>query len=284
MNFLGVRRQGWLIALAAAIALAVPFPAYFAWSIYRAVHDDPTPKPDPSSFESEFDRNPPDHPWAGAYREGPILLRLTPTRWSRFVQIGDVLDTWSSPLPVVAAGDHLRLTGSSDRQDRFMNDLVVVRWSDRVYLVPESHLGEFTWAVNAGVEPRKRSTEFDWQTGFLRDGDELKPVQGRPGLPASFLSKLVGHEIAAKVVRAEKASPKEGEFTWIKLDAGRRQGVFPGTRFFPKGKGSVGDARVVAVSENAALATYVAFGKSSAARVGWTMATTPPDRSLELRP
>ena len=65
--------------------------------------------------------------------------------------------------------------------------LVPVRWSYRMYLIYESDLESFAEAVERGVEPRSELTSMSNSYDgafYLRRGDELKPVSGRPALPA----------------------------------------------------------------------------------------------------
>lgn len=270
----GLSRGACWILLGGLAALPIGMGLDVAWIRFKDYRASPGPAELENLFWKEFDRNPQDHPWAGEYERGTDRLWITPTRWSRSFSVGDILDRPSEPQQLVSAGDHLRLLGEARRsmEDADIRDLVVVRWSGRVYLVPGQWLGDFVSAVNAGVEPDGRDSIW-FPVAYLRKGDEKKPVRGKPELPPSFLSKLLDHEVTAKIVRAERAKGKYGVFTWIKLDAGQSQGVFVGTNFYPHDTGHDGSARVIAVSKSTALAAY---SGNSIARVGWTLGTLAP--------
>jgi hypothetical protein len=231
------------------------------------------PPPDPNAFDAEFKRIPKGHPWAGSYSYGLQILEITPTRW-RASDISDQVDPDPPHGRVLEAGDHLRLTGSSDTYD-----LVVIHWSSRTYLVPARSLADFASAVNLGIEPRHSVSIFDGASGYLRHGDEQKPVTGRPLLPPSFRKYFIDREITAKILRVGKPFKENKYFLPIQLNVGRAQGVIYGMQFRPRDKRISGIAHIVKAGENLSYAIYgLDWERKSPPKAGWEMTTgqAPP--------
>lgn len=66
-------------------------------------------------------------------------------------------------------------------------DMQVVRWGGRIYLVEPELLRQFVAAVNFEVEPGYESRRAGFPARFfLREGDEKKPLTGRPLLPDAW--------------------------------------------------------------------------------------------------
>jgi len=89
-----------------------------------------------------------------------------------------------------------------DPQDLFANTptrIIPVSWQTRLYLIPESQLIAFCNAVNAGEEPRTR-THGNF---YLRRGDEKKPVNGMPDLPAKGRAYLLPWPVVGTVIAIE---------------------------------------------------------------------------------
>lgn len=103
--------------------------------------------------------------------------------------------------------------------------LVAVKWGERIYLIYESALKDFSNAVNLGVEPRaEMRSEPYFGAFFLREGDEQKSVSGKPTLPAEWQPFLLSKPVNAKIVAAEK----QGEDTLGIIDRGSRDGLKAG--------------------------------------------------------
>ncbi len=74
-------------------------------------------------------------------------------------------------------------------------ELVPIVWGDRHYLIPADEFLRLANAINAGFEPSKtRSARF-----LLREGDELKRVQGQPNLPSPYSEYLLKQPIKAEI-------------------------------------------------------------------------------------
>jgi len=86
----------------------------------------------------------------------------------------------------------------------------VIKWGDRIYLMDKEQFGAFVDAINLGFEPREvEGYRPLYGFIFLREGDEKKPVQGRPLLPDEFLADLLPAPITATVVKLETVDVKK---------------------------------------------------------------------------
>jgi hypothetical protein len=75
-------------------------------------------------------------------------------------------------------------------------DLHVVRWDDRLYLIPDEGERDFCNAVNQGREPRPGATgRF-----YLRQGDWEKQVAGLPSVPKAWESLLLKGPLRGRVI------------------------------------------------------------------------------------
>jgi hypothetical protein len=82
--------------------------------------------------------------------------------------------------------------------------LLPVKWSERVYLIDESDLRDFSNAINLGLEPRTElSSEPYYGSFFLRESDLQKSVSGKPQLPAEWRTFLLSKPVTAKIVAIE---------------------------------------------------------------------------------
>jgi len=87
--------------------------------------------------------------------------------------------------------------------------LQVIKWEDRIYLIDSTEFASFIDAINLGFEPRAvDGYRALYGYFFLREGDENKPVQGRPPLPNEFLANLLPAPITATVVKLERVDEK----------------------------------------------------------------------------
>lgn len=75
-----------------------------------------------------------------------------------------------------------------------------VAWGPRLYLIPEKEILDFVNEINQGGEPRNGvHGRF-----YLRSGDEQKPVEGFPLLPAAQQEKLLDNPVTGTVIKVEK--------------------------------------------------------------------------------
>lgn len=83
-------------------------------------------------------------------------------------------------------------------------ELQIVRWGQRIYLMDQHGFGKFIEAINLGFEPREVEGYRAYYGAFyLRVGDENKAIEGRPLLPKEFLDKLLSAPVIATIVQIE---------------------------------------------------------------------------------
>jgi hypothetical protein len=116
--------------------------------------------------------------------------------------------------------------GAGAGQDGFLgvyNELQVVTWGPREYLVPKTFLVDFCDAVNAGLEPR-RDNRAVHGCFLLRRGDEAVPCTGSPGVPGDFESHLLVRPVTGRVVAVDAHSAR--------ISVPRGHGLQPGMLVF----------------------------------------------------
>jgi len=188
-------------------------------------------------------RKAPDHAWAGDYYQGDGLgvnqsILLGPT--------GDFVFTWRGCLGVYDRnfgsfrldGQKIRLTFTYPNQRKgfqgIASELVPIRWGERRYLVPAEEMADFCNAVNTGEEPRDRLHGLF----LLRRNDVQVKVDGRPAVPSEYKAWLLDRPVSGKVIAIGSARMKEGQAkivfrtTEVKLNVGKREGVYPGMEFY----------------------------------------------------
>lgn len=82
--------------------------------------------------------------------------------------------------------------------------LLHVEWGERIYLIYELNLKDFSNAVNLGLEPRTDAhSEPYYGLFFLRESDLPKRVSGKPSLPTEWQSFLLNKPVSAKITAVE---------------------------------------------------------------------------------
>jgi hypothetical protein len=83
-------------------------------------------------------------------------------------------------------------------------DLLAVKWGDRLYLIPTDGIQMFCNAINLGLEPRPWIiSEPFYGIFYLREGDEVKRVTGRPNLPEKWKDSILDKPVTAEVLLVE---------------------------------------------------------------------------------
>lgn len=109
--------------------------------------------------------------------------------------------------------------------------LLPVKWGERIYLIYEHDLQDFSNAINLGLEPRPSlSSEPYYGSFFLREGDEQKGVSGKPSLPAEWQSFLLGEPVRGEIVAIEE----QGEDKIGIINRGRQDGLKVGMKLISK--------------------------------------------------
>ena len=104
-------------------------------------------------------------------------------------------------------------------------NMQIVRWGPRIYLMDQKALGEFIKAINLGFEPRQvDGYRAYYGTFYLRDGDEKKPIDGRPPLPKEFLDQLISAPVTATIVKFETLD----KWPTATIDRGSKDGLQKG--------------------------------------------------------
>jgi hypothetical protein len=105
-------------------------------------------------------------------------------------------------------------------------DFYVVRWSDRLYLIPEGDQQEFCNAVNQGQEPRSRSHgRF-----YLRRGDWDRKVTGLPSVPQEWAPMLLKKPLRGRVIEVLSGGR-------ARVDLGADDGVWKGMELWTDTEG-----------------------------------------------
>lgn len=194
-------------------------------------------------------------PIAGEYYQGDGLglnwtLTLKEDHTFTFVWVGCVGEygnaagQWSEESGAV----NLWLTAVHDSGDRLPLSYSIVRWGERVYLVPPEEFPRFCSGVVQGWEPR----EDDHGEFFLRMGYSDRKPAGKPSLPVSYRSFLLEAPVRAKIVSVDG-----GKAT---INAGARQRLLPGMLLYGQNDDMSG-LQIVSVSPDSAVVKCLPYSK-----------------------
>lgn len=148
--------------------------------------------------------------WAGKYVEGDglgtnVTLYVSPNTGVAFTNFG-CLGLYGAEEGTVSSGSdqtlHLAFHETQPGPfDDFANDLLPVRWGERIYLLPRPRIYEFVLAVNRGFEQLPRP-------GGGRFLNNKKAIYGVPELPEPYRLALRERAVEAKVLRVTTSSKK----------------------------------------------------------------------------
>lgn len=145
--------------------------------------------------------------------------------------------------------------------------LIPVKWSERIYLIPEEKLADFCNAVNLGIEPRRDlSSEYYFGSFYLREGDETKPVTGMPFMPGERNSLLLAKPVTATVIKVEGERYKQIAV----IDKGSLDGLKAGIRLIGETEEPSAWAGVKVLSVEKKTATVEVSGE---VKVGYKLST-----------
>lgn len=224
------------------------------------------------------------HPWAGRYYYGDGLgvnvdLSLAPKSGFAF--------TWNGCLGLydLNYGDVVEVDGRIRLTFKYPNDrkgfqgiapeLIPIVWGERHYLIPADRVVRFANAINAGFEPSKAvSRRF-----LLREGDELKAVQGQPNLPSPYSEYLLKQPIKAEISSIKKSLLEDDtRITTVTLNVGSEQGVKQGMEFYLYSPANIFEwARVTSVDSSnseAEVVQRVADEKYGRPTTDWKLSTS----------
>jgi hypothetical protein len=132
-------------------------------------------------------------------------------------QAKDLLD------PKVYKEEYHQEPPADDRRD----ELIPVKWGERLYLMHRDSMIEFCNAINLGLEPRS-SLGTDWYLGsfYLQNGDENKPATGKPSLSNDLIDLLLEKRVEAEIINIER----DGKTEVATINRGSEAGLKPGMR------------------------------------------------------
>lgn len=109
------------------------------------------------------------------------------------------------------------------------HELQIIRWGERLYLIDKQILYLFAAAVNLGVEPRKSIINNDFLTTnfFLKRGDEVKPIIGKPELSSEWNSYILEFPIKVSITKVVEGKTERK----YSIDKGSLDGVKVGMCF-----------------------------------------------------
>jgi len=215
-----------------------------------------------------------EHPWAGSYYLGDglgmnVKLSIAPTAGVAATWMG-CLGMYGSNEGIVEPQSDGSLQLVLNRPNKqgfggFDEHLQPVRWGERHYLIPVDALEAFVSAVNLGDEPRSRvHGEY-----ALRIGDEEKPVDGLPELPAAVRAHLRSEPLLIRpsAVSVDKTSDRDGwcEKTYrVQLPYGSADGIAVGVRLKTNDLAHYENLYVRQAQPHAASGELTVFGRSCA--------------------
>ena len=156
---------------------------------------------------------------SGPYSVKNNVLRLTTTKmWIR-----DFSDNKEHDLTKRKA--RKKYLDTDETFKPYTWDVQIVRWGPRIYLMGQNSFGIFIKAINLGFEPRQvDGYRAHYGTFYLREGDENKPIDGRPPLPKEFLDELISAPVTATIVKFETAD----KWPTATIDRGSKDGLRKG--------------------------------------------------------
>jgi hypothetical protein len=148
--------------------------------------------------------------WAGEYVQGDglgtnVTLYVSPNTGVAFTNFG-CLGLYGAEEGTVSIGVDQSLHFAFHENQRgpfddFANDLLPVRWGERIYLLPRPRIYDFALTVNRGFEQLSK-------VGGGRFLNNKKAIHGMPELPEPYRSALRKKAVEAKVLRVTTTSTK----------------------------------------------------------------------------
>lgn len=213
------------------------------------------PSPDPSDsvdyyfthvapkkklIETELEKNGPHEPWEGCFANQGINGPKRGWMISRkvgYVSISRLVDMGT----VEVQGTRIALKSVSGKTwgpDWPVYE--IVRWGERVYLVPPDNFLDFCNDANDGsLLPGRLFTPY-----LSKCGDDEKKVSGLPDVPDEYKGYLLDKPVTGRVTAV--GGEKEDVAVWgkqrlisgtsVTLDVGKAQKIRTGMRFYPERK------------------------------------------------
>jgi hypothetical protein len=196
--------------------------------------------------------------WAGSYRssEGPIVSTIL--AWSPVSGFIVWWENCSKPISRVNHGgavfrnDSLTLSPqvaeTTPGSLKIPSEFVPVKWDAQHFLIPRDQLMKFVYAVNS-------NSISELETFLLKAGDSEKKRRGRPAVPPEYARYLGMKPINASV--SKLGPPIERWHPHVFLNAGERNGVIPGMKFYHSRGNRFYVLDVISVTEDTSEAAIV---------------------------
>ncbi len=224
------------------------------------------------------------HPWAGRYYYGDglgvnVALSLAPKSGFAF--------TWNGCLGLydLNYGDVVEVDGRIRLIFKYPNDrkgfqgiapeLIPIVWGERHYLISTDEVLRFANAINAGFEP----SETMGGSFLLKEGDQLKAVNGQPNLPSPYSEYLLKQSIQAEISSIKESHiEKDARITTLILNVGRDQRVKQEMEFYVYSPSTVFEwARITKVDNSNSEAEVIqrlADEKYGRLSIDWKLSTS----------
>lgn len=229
------------------------------------------------------------HPWAGRYYEGDNLgskrsFIIAPEQGFVF-EWGGCLGLYDRKHGAVSETQgliHLTFALPNQREEHvgIANDLYVVRWGNRRYLIPTNDMIGFCNSINSGDEPRTRIEG----NHLLQIGDEQKEVSGFPPIPNVYKPYLLKQPITVELKEilniTTNSNPQSYYYldrkTSAAVDLDAQQLLQPGMQLYLINRERVFATTFVSeVSSNTAKLTIETSKIFPLPQVGWRFSTSP---------
>jgi hypothetical protein len=126
-------------------------------------------------------------------------------------------------------------------------EFLIIKWSERFYLLREDSLKDFANAINMKMEPRQSTLISRYDYFYLRREGTEKPVAGLPDLPGGWNDFLLKKRVTATILRIKIQNGKRIAVIDRGTDDGLKVGMQMIARVFPDG------SEIVSVNKSLAL-------------------------------
>ena len=255
------------------------------------------------------------HPWAGVYSTGAGLegftLTLAPENGFTVIDWSDIGRYDQNHGTVDWDGDRIKLSlafAVDSDTTRFArihaSEYILIRWGERVYLVPPDQMMRFVNDVNSmdAVNSGRAVRPGIGPGGiFLRSGDDKKAVSGKPELPEEFMPYLLDAPInvtivSVKDIREEERQAAPGlsgtyrtNVATIVIDKGKKDGLLADMQLWiiePVRGSAGGRVKLTRVEETQSEGEYMYFvspaSDAPSTSRAWEIPRTPPEPGWRL--
>ncbi len=235
------------------------------------------------------------HRWAGKYYYGDgtginVSLRIAPEAGYLIEWHGcqGLYDRNYGDVRVQNGKLKLSLTFSNNQKgfEEIAEELHLVAWGGRTYLIPEKDMLKFCDSIDAKQEPRRDIHGFH----LLKCGDEKKKVTGLPTIPEVYERYLLNYPVAATITAIDTPTPSGGvadtEFKdfQVTLNAGKESGLFKGmTLYVIEPDDAVGSMIITEADSDSSRATLRRGANTGRLPQAGDLCATVPRQKLQKR-